>query len=423
MRSPDACGRKTSGGEDRGLRTQDGRVFSRSSVFCLLFSVLFLSTVLCPLSSIRCLAAAQSWDLPQRYRVAVTVGAAGHARHDFPVEMTLTAAQLFGPASRPAPVLSESVRVQELDAAGGPSAAVPCQWDGGILELLLTGHTPADARRRFLVYYDTAGSFAAPADRPLVTLRDDVRHQEQESYRIETPAGVYLYHQRGAGFASLFDRDGHDWLSYRPTGGSAGNYRGIPNLVHPEGYFHPGGTKCTSRVIARGPVCVRIASEAEGGRWACTWAVYPSVARLTVTKAPKPFWFLYEGTPGGKLDLDADYYVLSDGRRFAAAERWDQDIPGPEWLYFGDQKLRRVLFLAHHGDDGHIDAYWPMQGNMTVFGFGRNGTNKYLAKTPVTFTVGLCEEAAHDRVKAVVEGAIRPVAVTVGQFETKGRTP
>jgi hypothetical protein len=173
-------------------------------------------------------------------------------------------------------------------------------------------------------------------------------------------------------------------------------------------------------VVSQGPLCIRIASEAEGGKWACTWDVYPHFARLTVRQAPKPFWFLYEGTPGGKLDEDGDYYVLSTGEKFSAAARWDKDLPAPEWLYFGDKQLRRVLYLVHHADDAHVDAYWPMQGNMTVFGFGRNGLNKYLEKVPARFTVGLCDETDHGKVKPIIEGASRPLEVTVGRAESKG---
>jgi hypothetical protein len=301
-------------------------------------------------------------------------------------------------------------------------AEVPFQFDAEAepgLVFLLKGKTGPAAMRRFHLYFDTAGTYRPPGHRQLVKLTDAVEHQGQESFRIETPAGTYLYHKPGAGFASLIDRDGHDWISYRPKGGSAGNYRGIPNLVHPEGYFHPGGLKCTSRVVARGPLRLRIASEAEAGKWACTWDIFPHFARLVVRAAPRPYWFLYEGTPGGKLDEDGDYYVLSTGEQFAASVRWDKDIPGPEWLYFGDAKLKRVLYLVHHEDDRHIDAYWPMEGNMTVFGFGRQKLKKFLTRAPARFTVGLSEATGYANVKAVIEGVTQPPKVKQGPAETK----
>ncbi len=372
-------------------------------------------------------AAGPPWDVAQPYRVAVTVGAAGHARRDLPVEVEVDFAALLKSAGTPGAVQPASLRVVEVNDKGmSLDADIPYQLDvpapgqKGTLLFLLKGETAAKAMRRFFLYFDTGGSYPSAKQKARVKLTDNVPHQEQESYRIETPAATYVYHKLGAGFASLFDRDGHDWLSYRPTGGSAGNYRGIPNLVHPEGYFHPGGQKCTSRIAAQGPLRLRIVSEAEEGKWACTWDIYPHFARLTVLKAPKPFWFLYEGTPGGQLDEDGDYYVFSSGDRYPASARWEKDIAAPEWLYFGDKQLQRVLYLVHHDDDEHVDAYWPMQGNMTVFGFGRHGLKKFLEKTPARFTVGLCEETEHRQVKAVIEGAYRPPEVKLGRAEAKG---
>ncbi|QDV35615.1 hypothetical protein [Tautonia plasticadhaerens] len=164
---------------------------------------------------------------------------------------------------------------------------------------------------------------------------------------------------------------------------------------------------------------MRIASEAEEGRWACTWDLFPRFARLTVERATQPYWFLYEGTPGGSLEPDGDFYVLPDGHRRPASERWERDIPGPEWLYFGDRTSNQVLCLAHHEDDEAVDAYYPMEGNMTVFGFGRLRLEKYLEEVPQRFTVALVEETGHEAVERAIEGMIRPVGVTVGIVETE----
>ena len=136
----------------------------------------------------------------------------------------------------------------------------------------------------------------------MVTLVDGVEDEGQESYQVITPGATWFYHKLGAGFSSLLDRDGLDWLGYRPQGGSDGKYRGIPNLVHPEGYFHPGGTKCTTHVLARGPLKATFQSQSNDGKWAVRWDVFPTFAWLTVLKVAHPYWFLYEGTPGGKID-------------------------------------------------------------------------------------------------------------------------
>jgi hypothetical protein len=374
------------------------------------------------------LAAAPPWDLGQPYRVEVVVGSAGYARRDLPVETEVDFAALLKDAGAPGAVQPASLRVVEVNDKGvAVDADVPYQLDApapgqkGALVFLLKGATAARAARRYHVYFDTAGSYRPPAQPAPVKLTDGVEHQGQESYRIETPAATYLYHKAGAGFASLNDKDGNDWLSFRPTGGSAGHYRGIPNAVHPEGYFHPGGRQCTSRIEGQGPLRLRIASASQDGQWACRWDIYPAFARLTMLKAAHPYWFLYEGTPGGRLDEDGDYYVLSTGEKRPASARWDRDIPAPEWLYFGDRQLGRVLCLAHHEDDDHPDAYYPMEKNMTVFGFGRSGLKKFLEHVPAHFTVALYEETAYERVKAFLDGVTRPLEVKLGKVEGKGR--
>jgi hypothetical protein len=224
------------------------------------------------------------------------------------------------------------------------------------------------------------------ADGVKVTEEED---EGQASYRIETPVCTYWYHKQGGGFSSLVDADGNDWIGYHPEGGSAGSYRGIPNLVNPEGHFHPGGAACASRLVEETSQRATIESEAEGGAWRCRWEVLPDRAVLTVLKAPRAYWFLYEGTPGGRLDEERDFMLLSDGTRIAASERWDRILPRPKWIVFGSGNSDRGLLLIHHDAEESLDSYWPMQKNMTVFGFGRKNLESYLVRTPSRFTVAL----------------------------------
>ena len=44
--------------------------------------------------------------------------------------------------------------------------------------------------------------------------------------------------KEGGGLVSLIDNDSNDWISHSPGGGSAGEFRGIPNT----GELHPGYT-------------------------------------------------------------------------------------------------------------------------------------------------------------------------------------
>jgi len=107
-------------------------------------------------------------------------------------------------------------------------------------------------------------------------------------------------------------------------------------------------------------------------------------------KAKPNYWFLYEGTPAGKLQGSI---VRSDGERSPYTEIWSKSISAPEWLYFEAADANRSLVFIHHENNNVIDQYWPMEGNMTVFGFGRKypGTERFLIETPQHFTVALRE--------------------------------
>src|SRR5439155_23333611 len=104
----------------------------------------------------------------------------------------------------------------------------------------------------------------------------EIDYQGQPSYRIVIPSATWIYHRYGAGFAALIDRDGRDWISYRPGGGSAGEYRGIPNCGM---CFHAGYTNSTSRIVGSEPNHITIYSETTDGI-SCDgqWDIYPDHA-------------------------------------------------------------------------------------------------------------------------------------------------
>jgi hypothetical protein len=107
--------------------------------------------------------------------------------------------------------------------------------------------------------------------------------------------------------------------------------------------------------------------------------------------------------------------MRSDGTRLPAGQQWqNQDIPDPEWVYFEDSTLDRYIYFVHEEDDELNDTYWPMEQNMTVFGFGRGpGTSKHMTATPNHFTIGLADDAQFASASSVIEASYRPVAVTV----------
>jgi hypothetical protein len=238
-------------------------------------------------------------------------------------------------------------------------------------------------------------------------------YRGQPTFRIETGRGAatlvtYYYHRRGAGFASLIDRDGKDWITWRPGGGPEGEFRGVPNLGL-ERCCHPGYTDMTSEVVSTSPARAVIRSRGAGG-FEVSWEITPAHATLTVVRAPKTYWFLYEGTPGGALEPGDELVFLSDGRRIPITTgKHGGDMPDPEWIYIADGQLDRALFFAHHESDGAPETYFRMgagSGGMTVWGFGRGpGTSTHLSGTH-RLTLGLVDSRDPAVIRAAVGAAV-----------------
>jgi hypothetical protein len=373
------------------------------------------------------------WDERFEYRFSVRVGAGDIERIDKPAEVDvdltseLKRLRIVEVASD-GKVIDDSV-VFQFDKAFHSDAGTR---ESGKLTFILKGITPAEGTRVFHVYFGGPGNVPAPEFEGLVACTDNVQHEGQNSIKIETNNATHYYHKKGAAFASLEDTDGNDWFGYNPgvgpisKSGSGGQYRGLPNMGYPEGYCHPGKTVSSSRIVSRGPIKVAIASESNDGKMKCRWDIFPDYARLTILKMRTPYWFLYEGTPGGKLEISSDICVKpteTGGLRTADSLKWDGDIvniygPG-EWLYFADPNVNRSLFLIHHEDDEAIDSYWPMNEEMTVFGFGRKGLNKFMRTVPAQFTIGLCDECSFADVSKVVDSAYRDLVIHIGLIQTQ----
>jgi hypothetical protein len=125
--------------------------------------------------------------------------------------------------------------------------------------------------------------------------------------------------------------------------------------------------------------------------------------------AQEGYWFLYEGTPGGSYS-PATWYWGNDakGARLDKPDflKGGRDITPVRWAYFGDDKINRVLFIAHHQRDEVVDMFGVMGATktgidspdgMTVFGFGRARESKTLmTAAPNTFTLGFYEKKIAD---------------------------
>jgi hypothetical protein len=272
-----------------------------------------------------------------------------------------------------------------------------------------------------------AGAADGGPDKPAgVRVSEVTVHSDMDCYKVETPTATYLYGKRGAGFAGILDKDGRDWVSYRPGGKARGEYRGLPKCGQPTKFFHcgygfgqyPTDNPFVSRVTTREPGHVRIESETRDGRSACAWDFYPDHATLTLLRIAQPtYWFLYEGTPGSKLDARDDFVIRPDGRTTTLDEPWSQVVP---WVCFGAAETPAGLVLVNHQDPepGETDSYvsWPFKReddgsyqDMTVFGFGRKGFKELvehvpdLKRLPARFSIGFVGRADHATAKAACE--------------------
>jgi len=185
-------------------------------------------------------------------------------------------------------------------------------------------------------------------------------------------------------------------------------------------YFHPRNVATepsSTGVDYAGPDRVTISGVSSNGLWACRYDFLPTHCTFTMTRmAPdKRYWVLYEGTPGGQYD-DDDWWMTSAVQEpRPITNPHDGDIPAPEWIVFGDPKVRRVLFLLHHEDDDHPDRFYQMNRQMTVFGFGRQVLSKYLDSVPQHFSIGILETTNRADIRRALDQ--RPEAV-VGRPHT-----
>lgn len=378
--------------------------------------------------------------LEPQYSHLITVDADGVARTDKVVEVGLNFTPLLSAAGGSGAIDANAIRVYEIDGNGDViDNDVPFQFDRagdyhagnkarGTLVFLMTGNTGANETRHYRVFYDVAGSgFSLPAFTDRVSLTDSVGHKGYPSIRVVADGAEYFYHKPGGGFATLLDAEANDWIDWNTANGGLGDFRGIPNMVHPNngGYFHPGRNSSSTVVLSDGPLRASFRSTSNGGDWQVVWDVYPTYARMTVVKTPSAYyWFLYEGVPGGELVQHQDFMTRSNGDTISATGgNWSNDIPGDEWVFASDEDLGRSLYFIHHQQDTKIDGYYADLNRMTVFGFGRNEGKRYLNGVGRQFTIGFVDAIAINDVRPVVNNAYKPLAITGANDDGGGGEP
>jgi len=230
------------------------------------------------------------------------------------------------------------------------------------------------------------------------------------AYIITTPAATYYLEKEGGGLSSMVDKDGVDWLGFHNREGSAhkGEYRGFPNAIHKQdgSYFHAMNAKTDPSSSIENIVSkdfVRITFTSENKKWKGQWDFYPDRCDFTMTQISEgyKYWVQYEGVPGGEMD-STDFWFCSGNENKNTINTYHVgDLPSPEWIAFGDQKMPRMLYMLHHEDDTHPDNY-ESRPDMTVFAFGRENKNKFLTSIQ-KFSIGFVESKVHSEVKEIVE--------------------
>lgn len=274
--------------------------------------------------------------------------------------------------------------------------------------------------------------WAAPARSEV--LIDTAEVEGIEVFRVETGTATYVFDKQAAALVQMKDRDGHDWIGFRPewslglSQGDQGWFRGIPNLGSPDfGHTRRFGAISTTPDSLGVPL-PQATIEASHGGWHATWEFFDDHAKMTLHRASQSYWLLYEGAPGGELGPD-DRCWRADGQGTSCNRPWVGDIvntsgaaEGAEWVFFADGTLDRSLFMAHP-DDELVDSYFRKDA-MTVFGFGRQENTRaqrllnrlqfgdsqkpQLTRAPEVLILGFVESRDFDIVKLEIDRLYQP---------------
>ncbi len=233
-------------------------------------------------------------------------------------------------------------------------------------------------------------------------------YEGRSHFVINTPELTWYFDIRGGGFSRIIDRSGNDWIGFKkePWGeypaSAASAFRGIPNLVFVGdngGAGHPGFDKCTSEISAENSIITK----STDGKWEWEWTFFESYASLNVLKTDPdtPYWFLYEGTPGGKYTPDMYYFGTNHGGPIDSLPDYykgNSIFENNSWIYAGHTDQEACLFMVHTtpGDEagligflGNTEEGMDSPDGMTVFGFGRNRNTEPLLNGSHQFTVGI----------------------------------
>jgi hypothetical protein len=245
-----------------------------------------------------------------------------------------------------------------------------------------------------------------------VIIEEGIEDAGQQCYRITTPNAIFFYQKEAGGFSSILDRDGNDWIGFRPDiresypSSAATSFRGLPNLVFRSddgGAGHPGFKKCFSEQVSGN----QIRTTAKSENWQWTWTFYSDFASITINRidSAHAYWFLYEGTVGGRFKPQEQYWGTDQGGPLFSTPDYYNGEPvydNWKWFYVGDEKLNRIFFIIHETTDDLTDTFSYLgntnegvhsQDGMVVFGFGRTeNATPLMNESGQTFKIGFIDK-------------------------------
>lgn len=207
---------------------------------------------------------------------------------------------------------------------------------------------------------------------------------------IKTKQATYFLDKEGGGLSRMIDEYGNDWIAYKSDPwnlypeSAASSYRGLPNLVFrsdDNGAGHPGHKVCYSFQVDQSTIL----TISKNGKWQWRWRFYERYATLTIEKTDpeSKYWFLYEGPIAGEFRPKFQYWGTNLGgprREIIDYYKGDKIFANWHWIYFGDMRVKQILFVAMENPDRQIDSLGFLgnssqgiqaEDGMVVFGFGR----------------------------------------------------
>jgi len=234
---------------------------------------------------------------------------------------------------------------------------------------------------------------------------------------IKTKSATYYLDKQGGGLSRMIDKYGNDWINFKREPwnqypeSAASSFRGLPNLVfrlEDDGVGHPGFQKCYSFQVDD----ETILTISKSGLWQWRWKFHEHYATITIEKvdANREYWFLYEGPIAGEFHPEEQYWGTNLGgprKEINDFYKGDMIFANWHWIYFGDNRVKQVLFLAMEQPDRQIDALGFLgnttrgiesEDGMVVFGFGRQADSTPQLKDPHnTFYFGFLKGKVRNR--------------------------